>query len=116
MNATKITQSFIQHHSRPQWQREWIKGIFSIMIRVAKKNKQFSMDDIWTEIDKAYAKNELQDIDIDTRILGPMLRHMVREGLIDSSGYYVKSTRLGGGSRPVTVWTSFLYQKVRVAA
>lgn len=116
MNPAKITHAFIQHNPRPQWQREWIKGVFGIMLRVARKNKQFTMDDIWAELDKSYTKGDLQDISIDHRILGPMLRHLVREGLIDASGYYVKSTRVGGGSRPITVWTSHLYSKVRVAA
>lgn len=116
MNPTKVTLSFIQNHSRPMTERKWLKETFSIMLRVARRNKQFTMDDIWSELDKAYGKGTLPEVGIDHRILGPMLRHLVKEGLIDSSGFYTKSTRPGGGSRPITVWTSHLYQRTRVAA
>jgi hypothetical protein len=116
MNPAKVTLGFIQNHSRPSTERRWLKEAFSIMMRVARRNKQFSMDDIWAELDKAYEKGTLPDIDIDHRVLGPMLRHLVKEGLIDSTGYYVKSIRTGGGSRPITVWTSHIYQGGRVAA
>lgn len=115
MNATKITHNFIQRHNRPRNQREWIKGVFGIMLKVARRNSTFSMDDIWMELDKAYAKG-MKNPDIDHRILGPMLRHMVAEDLIASSNYYVKSTRPGGGSRPITVWYSNIYKRSRVAA
>ena len=116
MNPSKVTASFIQHHSRPSTERRWLREAFSLMIRVARRNREFTMDDIWTELDKAYDRGSLPHIDIDHRILGPMLRHMVREGLIESSGYYVKSERPGGGSRPITIWTSLVYTKSAIAA
>lgn len=115
MNASKIAHNFVQHHNRPRNQRDWIKQVFGLMMKVARRNRTFSMDDIWVELDKAYSKG-MKDPGIDHRILGPMLRHLVAEGLISSSGYYVKSTRSGGGSRPITVWNSYLYQRSRVAA
>lgn len=116
MNPSKVTTTFIQNHSRPTTERRWLKETFSIMLRVARRNREFTMDDIWTELDKSYERGSLPDIDIDHRILGPMLRHLVREGCIDSSGYYVKSNRPGGGSRPITIWTSMMYQKSTIAA
>ena len=116
MNPSKVALTFIQIHSRPTTERKWLKEAFSLMMRVARRNREFSMDDIWSELDKAYAKGSLPNIGIDHRILGPMLRHMVREGLIESSGYYVKSERSGGGSRPITIWTSLTYQKSTIAA
>lgn len=117
MNASKITVSFMHHHpDRPTRERAWLKQAFSIMLRVARRNREFTMDDIWVELDKAYAKGTLPKVDVDHRILGPMLRHMVKEDLIDASGYYVKSRRPGGGSRPITIWTSYLYQGTRAAA
>ena len=116
MNSAKVTLGFIHIHSRPNTERRWLKEAFSIMLRVARRNKQFTMDDIWAELDKAYAKGTLPEIGMDHRILGPMLRHLVKEDLIESSGYSVKSIRTGGGSRPITIWTSHLYNRTAVAA
>lgn len=116
MNPARITATFIQHASRPSNERTWLKTTFSLMLKVARRNKQFTMDDIWAEIDKAYATGALPGIDIDHRILGPMLQHLVRENVIASSGYFTRSIRSGGGSRPVTVWTSFIYKKSLAAA
>lgn len=116
MNPSKVALNFIQIHSRPSTERKWLKEAFSLMMRVSRRNREFTMDDIWSELDKAYERGSLPNIGIDHRILGPMLRHMVREGLIESSGYYVKSERPGGGSRPITIWTSLVYQKSAIAA
>lgn len=115
MNPAKITTSFIQHHRRPVAEREWLKAAFSVMLRVARRNPEFCMDDVWVELDKAYASGTLPDIDMDHRVLGPMLLHMCRVGLIAASGYYVKSTRSGGGSRPIMLWRSFVYTKMLAA-
>lgn len=116
MNSSKITNGFIAHHSRSSHERKWLKSAFTLILRVARKNSEFTMDDIWAELDKAYENGSLPDVGIDHRVLGPMLRHLVREDLIESSGYYVKSERPGGGSRPITVWTSLVYHRNRVAA
>jgi hypothetical protein len=112
-----MASTFITNHARSESEREWISAVFRIMVRVARRNRQFSMDTIWEQLDKAYHKGTLTNSGrIDHRILGPMLRHMVREGLISSSGYYVKSARPGGGSRPITVWTSHTYERTAVAS
>lgn len=116
MNAARLTKYFLAAHSQPDRNEEWIKGVFGVMLRVARRNSQFSMDTIWEQLDRAYENGSLYDDGVDHRILGPMLRHMAREGLISATGYYVKSARTGGGSRPVTVWKSHVYSKVSVAA
>ena len=116
MSPAKITASFIQHHRRPATERTWLRGAFSAMLRVARRKSDFCMDDVWAELDKAYASGSLPDIDIDHRVLGPMLLHMCREGLISASGYYIKSVRPGGGSRPLMIWDSHLYAKAASAA
>jgi hypothetical protein len=117
MNATRMTSTFITAHSRSESEREWLSGVFKIMVRVARRNRQFSMDSIWEHLDRAYLRGSIvNDGKVDHRILGPMLRHMARDGLISSSGYYVKSSRQGGGSRPITVWTSHVYERVAVSA
>lgn len=116
MNTTKVTNGFISAHARPATERKWLRTTFTLILRVAKRSPEFSMDDIWQELDKAYDRGSLPDIDMDHRVLGPMLLHLVREGLISSSGYYVKSARPGGGSRPITIWTSNVYTRGRVAA
>lgn len=116
MNPSKIALSFTRKHSRPTTEREWLKESFSVILRVARSYREFTMDDIWVGLDKAYAKGTLPRITIDHRILGPMLQHMVKEELIQASGYYVKSTRPGGGSRPVTIWSSKIFRKTDVAA
>lgn len=91
-------------------EKVWIRKVYSAILRTARTNSQFTVDDIWAEIHKMEAKGSIpKHSGIDHRILGPMLRHMVVENLIDSTGYYTKSTRSGGGSRPVTIWKSHTF-------
>lgn len=108
-NASQLTRSFMMRHTR--WrndERDWIRSVFGAILRVSRSNGEFTVDDIWNEIDKMAERGKLPKSRIDHRILGPMLRHMVSEGMLGSSGYYTKSTRPGGGSRPVTIWESYV--------
>ena len=90
-------------------EQNWIKSMFSVIHTVAKKKSEFTVDDIWAEYDRQRSKGKIAHYYwMDNRILGPMIRHMVSEGLLGSTGYYTKSTRHGGGSRPVTIWQSFI--------
>ena len=125
MNAAKLNKTFYLNH--PYYQAslsegitgtiDWTKSVFACMVRVAKRNRQFTVDDVWAEIERAKNKGQVDtEHFVDHRIIGPMLRHMVREGLIGSTGYYTKSTRKGGGSRPVTVWESYISTARKVAA
>lgn len=108
-NASQLTRSFMAHHKR--WrdtERDWIRSVFGAVLRVARRNSEFTVDEIWNEIDRMASRGKLPKSRIDHRVLGPMLRHMAAEGMLGSSGYYTKSTRMGGGSRPVTIWDSYV--------
>jgi len=113
-----VTRSFIRNTTRyhgpliPKAEEKWIRTVYGAILKVARSQDNFIMDDIWKEIDALYAKDKLEWGVVDHRILGPMLRHMVAEGLISSTGYYVKSSRPGGGSRPITIWESYIREKV----
>ena len=94
----------------------WIKTVFGIIIKTARAKREFTVDDIWFEIDKLAAKKKMPRSRIDHRVLGPMLKHMMSEGMLGSTGYYTKSTRPGGGSRPVTIWESYSHTSTQAAA
>lgn len=120
MTPQKITRTFITSRgagTHTQAEQEWIKAVYGCILKVARANRQFTVDAIWAEMDSLTAKGKMpRSKGIDHRILGPMIRHMVSEGLLGSSGYYTKSERSGGGSRPVTIWDSFMYKSMKVAA
>jgi hypothetical protein len=112
MTPSKLTQSFIianRHKaSYDAVQQEWLRVVFTAINRAVRRNSTFTVDHIWEEIDKAMAKGTLPRAQMDHRILGPMLRHMAKMGLIETTGYYTKATRTGGGSRPVAIWRAAL--------
>lgn len=116
-NAAQLTRSFtIAHRDLGANEAVWIRTVFSAILKVARNNREFTVDEVWAEIDKMTAAKKMPKARIDHRILGPMIRHMVSQGLLGSSGYYAKSTRPGGGSRPVTIWTSYLYTRTKAKA
>lgn len=110
MTPGKLTRQFVtvrdQHYTAAD--QAWIKAVFGCILKVAKSNSTFTVDLIWEQIELVKAKGNLPKAKVDHRILGPMIRHMMSEGLVGSTGYYAKSTRPGGGSRPVTIWESYL--------
>jgi hypothetical protein len=104
-----LTKSFIhankhKYGSYDAVQQEWLRVVFTAINRTTRRHSTFTMDHIWAEIDKAVEKGTLPKAQIDHRILGPMLRHMAKNGLVDTTGYFTKATRTGGGSRPVAIW------------
>lgn len=115
MTPMKLTRRFIA--IRGNWNYtdadvKWLQTVFGCILKVARTQREFTVDAIWEQIEKVQAKGNLPKSTLDHRILGPMIRHMVAEGLLGSTGYYTKSTRRGGGSRPVTIWESYLTTKV----
>lgn len=114
-NAQHLTRSFTVSHGKDFGLNEqaWIKAVFGSILKVARTSREFTVDDIWSEIDILRANKKLPKARVDHRILGPMIRHMVSKGILGSSGYYTKSTRPGGGSRPVTIWQSYVYTQTR---
>lgn len=116
-NASQLSRSFLlrqQHWNNDE--REWVRAVYGAILIVCRRNREFTVDDIWEQIDILASKDKLPKSRIDHRILGPMLRHMVVEGMLGSTGYYTKSTRSGGGSRPVTIWESYSYNRTKAAA
>lgn len=119
MTPVKTYKSFLK--STPvvylDAEQAWMKAMFGVIYKVARRNPQFTVDDIWAAYDKARPTNDaLRFAHMDNRILGPMIRHMVSEGLLGSTGYFTRSTRPGGGSRPVTIWESYLTKSTKAAA
>jgi hypothetical protein len=113
MNATQVTNSFI-NLNRLRWSADdkaWLKAVFSSTLKVTRAKKQFTVDDIWEQVDLLSAKNKLPFSRIDHRILGSMLRHMSWLGLLGTTGYYTKSIRPKGGARPVSIWESYADSK-----
>jgi hypothetical protein len=111
----RLADDFIKSRDRIDLkaERTWLRGIFSCVLKVARSNSTFIIDDVWDQIEAAQRSGRLERTRIDNRIFGVIFRFLASEGVIDSSGYFVKSTR--PGSRPVTVWTSGVYRR-RVAA
>lgn len=115
---SKLVRSFLNRRGYiwTDQEKEWLRVVFGLMLKVARSRREFTVDDIWFEIDSMSAKKKMPKSNIDHRVIGPMLRHMVSEGLLGSSGYYTKSTRQGGGSRPVTIWESYISTRTKAAA
>lgn len=119
MTPHKLTRSFISAGRENRFikpEQEWMKAVFGCILKVARRERQFTVDAIWQEIDNLTAKGKMPRANIDHRVLGPMIRHMVSEGILGSTQYYTKSMRPGGGSRPVTIWESYIYNKTTKAA
>jgi len=112
----RLADDFIKsrHHVDLKSQRTWLRGVFACFLKVARNNSSFIIDDVWEQIDAAQHSGRLERTRIDTRIFGVIFRYLASEGIIEPSGYYTKSNR--PGSRPVTVWTSGIYRRTRVAA
>ena len=114
---TQLVTSFKKHRGVNSFGEEetaWLRAVFGAMLKVARRTREFTIDDIWTEIDALTAKGNLPKARIDHRVLGPMMKHMAVDGLIEASRFYARSTR--PGSRPVSVWTSHIRTMSKVAA
>lgn len=116
LTAASLTKEFInsRDYIDVTGEQQWLRSVFSCVLKVAKSNSSFVIDDIWDEMEALAERGRLGKTRLDRRILGVMLRFLSSMAVIESSGYFVKSTR--PGSRPVTVWTSLVYQPRRVAA
>jgi hypothetical protein len=116
LTPARMADDFIKsrQHVDLQSERAWLRGVFSCFLKVARKQSSFIIDDVWQQIDEMQQNGRLAHSRQDARILGVIFRYLASEGVIDSSGYFVKSNR--PGSRPVTVWNSSLYRRQRVAA
>lgn len=119
MTPAKLARSFVNRNNRSSWsdsEKEWLQTVFGAILKVCRANREFTVDAIWEQISILASKGQLKINATDHRVLGPMLRHMVGEGILGSTGYYTKSTRRGGGSRPVTIWESYIYTKSKAKA
>lgn len=118
MTPAKITKSFLRSTiTYTMAEEEWIKAMYRVIYKVAQRNSQFTVDDVWAEFNKQASSGKITPNRwVDHRILGPMIRHMVSMGDLSSTGYFTKSTRPGGGSRPVTIWQSHIVRTTKAAA
>jgi hypothetical protein len=96
--------------------RDWVRAVFKCILKVAASEKAFTVDRVWEEIEMLRSKGKLPKTTLDQRIIGPMMRFSAHEGIIRQSGYYMKSTRAASGYRPITVWDSRAYKRMRAAA
>lgn len=119
MTPTKLTRSFINAgrvNKHPKSEQDWMRMVFGAILKVARTHREFTVDQIWSEIDNLTSKGKMPRANVDHRVLGPMIRHMCVEGILGSTGYYTKSMRPGGGSRPVTIWQSYIAKTTKAAA
>jgi hypothetical protein len=112
----RMARDFIRsrQHIKIESEREWLKAVFGSLLKVARSNSSFIIDDVWTEIERLESNGKMPKTRLDPRIIGVMLQFATTEGVIEPSGYYTKSDR--PGSRPVTVWNSGVYTPRKVAA
>lgn len=82
-------------HADPDWKHMAVRAF----IKVSYGMKEFTTDDVWKVLD---------DWGVDTphepRAMGPIVRSLMREGLIEPVGRRVKSTIPRGHCRPVEVY------------
>jgi hypothetical protein len=115
MTPARLVKSFREVRPQHFHSEEWLKAMFTAITVVAKRDQFFTVDDIWYQVGRMQEKGKFPSTTTDNRLLGPILKHLVKHSVISSTGEYTKSIRIGGGSRPVTLWKSNI-KKVRVAA
>lgn len=81
---------------------EWYVKAYKCVIKIAKKYRLFTADDIWSAgLEKPR----------EPRVLGPVLRKISKEGLIRKSTIYKESRRNTRHGAPIVIWISKIKQK-----
>lgn len=77
----------------------WVHWADRAIRHAAARAARFTTDDVWDLL-------ETWEVDPprEPRALGAVLRRLAREGVITSTGTYIKSSRVECHKRPVVVW------------
>ena len=78
--------------------QEWKSLARSAVVFLAETGRPFTTDDVWDLLDALPVKTH------EPRALGAIMQKAAKDGLIRSSGPYVKSRRPECHRRPVAVW------------
>lgn len=74
----------------------WIKRAERAVLALAMPGNEFTTDDVWRIMDG--------EVPGEPRAMGAVIRKLVRRGVIEGTGKYVKSNRIECHHRPVPVW------------
>lgn len=85
----------------------WMEQVGEIVRGIARRKETFTTDDVWEVVRARDTLSSSQE----PRALGAIMCGMAREGIIESTGYYRKSTDPRCHSRPKAVWHSLVYKK-----
>lgn len=80
--------------------KTWKDEAYRLIIDVARKNREFTTDDVWS----AGLPNTHEN-----RALGAVMMRVAKEGLIERAGHWKKATRVAAHDRPMAVWTSRIF-------
>lgn len=79
----------------------WKDAAYRIITQLARERDYFTTDDVLKRL-------ELLDVEThELRALGPVMRHMARQGVIEPKGY-TASSRVVSHARPKRLWRSLL--------
>jgi hypothetical protein len=84
---------------------KWKKAAGFAVVQVALRKTTFTPDDVWEVLDT---------LDVGTserRALGPVMDRAAKDGIITSTGTYIKSRRASRHKGPVTVWKSRIFRE-----
>jgi len=77
----------------------WKEKAHAALWRVANRGEEFTVDDIWIELDKDWTTFRPRE----PRAMGGVLRNAARSGLIIQVGY-AKTAQVSGHRHPISKW------------
>lgn len=77
----------------------WRQAARFAAIRVAARGREFTVDDVWKDLD--YRGVEFRPRE--PRAMGGILRSLASSGVIHAVGY-AKTSQVSGHSRPISLW------------
>lgn len=77
----------------------WTKDALACITALAEKGESFTTDAVWELLEQVSTATTHE-----RRALGAVMRTAQRQGLIQTTGRYVKSTRPECHTRPCAVW------------
>lgn len=78
----------------------WIASAVKAIRRVAKKNYQFTTDDVWKSLNEMHVS--------DNRAMGAAMRQATKECICYATSQTLPSLRKQSHRRPLTVWNSLI--------
>ena len=82
---------------------EWKMAASLAIMDVAKKNKEFTADEVWEVLQRMGITGPQEP-----RAMGPMMRNAAKLGMITKTGYSRVSQQGTNHARPVAIWKSLI--------